>query len=157
VRRRGLGGALALLLLLAACRSWLGLPTPIAECPGELVPSERIEDDLLLRGNLRVRFGDADESFDLVIRKRGDALVVVGFTAFGSKAFSVTQLGVETQAESYLGPALGIPPRNVLYDLHRASLLSGSARGRRVRVDNRRCGYEALFVVLSSGGASPSR
>jgi hypothetical protein len=147
--------ALVLLPLLALAAS-LGCAVPplwgaphLAACPGPLVPSEEIPDgDFLLRERVRVVGGEVDAGLELVVERRGPRLVVVGFNAFGAKAFSVVQRGSDVETESYL-PALPVPPGNALRDLHAARFLPQDAAARRrerVEVARPGCGYTATFV-----------
>jgi Protein of unknown function (DUF3261) len=107
-----------------------------------------------------VRGEQVDEAYGLVVQKNGPRLVLIGLTPFGAKAFSVTQIGVEVWSESKLGPALPVPPENVLRDLHRAHFLATDDPGfegrtlRRdadgsVHVASERCGYESTLVPIS--------
>jgi len=58
-----------------------------------------------------------------LLQKRGPSVVLVGLTSYGAKAFAVTQIGMQTFPESFLGPPV-VPPENVLRDLHRAHFLA---------------------------------
>ncbi len=129
----------------------------LASCPGLLLPTDAIPGDFVRHERVRVRGDGVDESYALVAQKRGDRLVLVGFSAFGAKAFSVVQQGLAVTSESHLGAALPIPPENVLRDLHRARFLAeaGDAEGGRtltreadgsLRVGAARCGYETTFA-----------
>ncbi len=159
--------ALALALLAAACKT---LPTPplpipglprLADCPGRLRSTQEIEGDWVIHERLRVTGGEVDESYGLVIQKTGPKLVLLGLTPFGTKAFSVVQIGTQTWSESYLGPATAVPPENVLRDLHRALFLtvddpalepravSRDAEGA-VHVTAKECGYEAVLAPVSA-------
>ena len=157
----------ALALAAAACRT--PLPTPpllsppphLADCPGALRSTRDIEGDWVIHERLRVTGGQVDESYGLVIQKTGPKLVLLGLTPFGAKAFSVVQIGAQTWSESYLGPALAVPPENVLRDVHRALFLtvedpaleprtvSRDAEGA-VHVDARTCGYVAVLAPISA-------
>ena len=77
------------------------LPLPrLGDCPGSLRPTHEIEGDWVIHERIRVRGGEVDESYGLVVQKTGPRLVLVGLTPFGAKAFSVTQIGVEIWSES---------------------------------------------------------
>jgi hypothetical protein len=150
-RRRG--AAAWLLLALAAAsvgcggaRLWLKRPARLAPCPGPLVPVGLLEGgDFLLRERVRVRGGGVDAGFELVAERRGERLVVVGLGAFGEKAFTVTQEGLAVEASSALGPALAVPPENLLRDLHAARFARPGAAAR-AEVARPGCGYTATFV-----------
>ncbi len=156
--------ALALAALLTfgagACRHPGGLPPRLRACDGPLRATEEIPGDFTRSLRLRVRGGPVDESFGLVLQKRGARLVALGTNAFGAKAFAVTQEGERFEAQSFLGPGLSVPPENVLRDLHRAYFLTpeqaaASERsvtpeaGGGLRVASAACGYETLLVPVS--------
>jgi hypothetical protein len=160
---RSLAAAL-LAASLAGCAG-LGLPPRLADCPGPLRPSGEIAGDFVRQERIRVRGARVDEAFGLVLQKRGARLVVLGFTSFGGKAFSLVQQGLEVESESHLGRALPVPPENVLRDLHRAYFLTPeqSAASERsltrtpdgaLRVASAACGYEATLVAVSGNGES---
>jgi hypothetical protein len=134
----------------------LALPH-LADCPGSLRSTAELEGDWVIHERIRVRGERIDESYGLIVQKTGPRLVLVGITAFGAKAFAVTQIGVDTWSESKLGPALPVPPENVLRDLHRAHFLAtddpafeGRAITRNadgsVQIASASCGYEATLV-----------
>ena len=141
--------------------AFIPLPLPrIADCPGSLVPTQELEGDWVIHERIRVRGAEVDEAYGLVVQKSGPRLVLIGLTPFGAKAFSLTQIGVEVWSESKLGPALPVPPENVLRDLHRAHFLATddpSFEGRTLRRDadgsvhvaSAGCGYESTLVPIS--------
>ena len=127
-------------------------PPTLPDCPGELVPTGAIPGEFVWRERVRVVGGDVEATFDLVIEKHVDQLVLVGFNEFGAKAFSVVQRGTEVETLRHLGPATPVPPENILRDLHRARL--GAPPGNatveesagRTEIDNPSCGYRATWV-----------
>jgi hypothetical protein len=159
--------ALAAVALALGCRilappPLVVAPLPrLAACPGPLRSTNDLEGDWIVHERIRVTGAGVDESFGLVLQKTGPKLVLVGLTAFGAKAFGVTQIGIETWSESYLGPALAVPPENVLRDVHRAHFLAvddptldprvvtRDADGI-VHIANRECGYEATLAPVSA-------
>ena len=166
--RDALRCGLALALLAAGCRTPLPAAVPIlaplpklADCPGRLRSTQDIEGDWVIHEQLRVTGGGVDESYALVVQKTGPKLVLLGLTPFGAKAFSVVQIGTQTWAESYLGPATAVPPENVLRDLHRALFLTvddssleprtatRDAEGA-VHVAAKDCGYESVLAPISA-------
>ena len=106
--------------------------------------------------------GSVDAGFTVVVEKKGDRIAVVGWNAFGAKAFSIVQHGTGTTSERFLGPALPVPPENVLRDLHRARFLSDGGASPSVSVieqreppgavmiRNEQCGYTATFVPVAT-------
>jgi hypothetical protein len=141
--------------------AFIPLPLPrLADCPGSLVPTHELEGDWVIHERIRVRGEQVDEAYGLVVQKSGPRLVLIGLTPFGAKAFSLTQIGVEVWSESKLGPALPVPPENVLRDLHRAHFLATddpAFEGRTVRRDadgsvhvaSEACGYESTLAPIS--------
>jgi hypothetical protein len=164
--RRGILLAL-LLAAVPACRhvptppAFIPLPLPrLDDCPGSLVPTQDLEGDWVIHERIRVRGGEIDEAYGLVVQKSGPRLVLIGLTPFGATAFTLTQIGVEVWSESKLGPALPVPPENVLRDLHRAHFLPSDDpefEGRSLRRDAdgsihvtaTACGYESTLVPVS--------
>ena len=165
MRRLGLAWAA---LALFGCRT-LAPPAPLAvlalprlaSCPGGLRSTDEIEGDWIVHERIRVVGGGVDESFGLVLQKTGPKLVLLGLTPFGAKAFGVTQIGIETWTQSYLGAALPVPPENVLRDVHRAHFLivdDPALDSRAVTHDSdgvihiaaRDCGYESTLAPVSA-------
>jgi len=158
---------LAFALIGAACRhvppppAFVPLPLPrLADCPGSLVPTHDLEGDWVIHERIRVRAGEIDEAYGLVVQKTGPRLVLIALTPFGATAFRLTQIGVEVWSESKLGPAVPVPPENVLRDLHRAHFLATddpAFEGRSLQrnrdgsilVSAPACGYEATLVPVS--------
>jgi hypothetical protein len=149
---------LSVALVASACRHAAGLPPRLRACDGPLRDAAEIAGDFTRHARIRVRAAGVDDSFGLVLQKTGARLVVLGTNAFGAKAFAVTQRGERFEARSFIGPALSVPPENVLRDLHRAWFLTPeqSRRSERsaepaengVRVVSEKCGYEALISSL---------
>lgn len=148
----------ALPLLLAAtqlgCASWRGLPPRIADCPGELVSTEALGDDFVARERYRVTRADESLRVDLVIQKRGDQLVLLGFDPLGAKLFQIVQRGTSTEVEAMPRAVVGVPPLNVLRDVHRARF--GAATDARVSacaavvlIENPRCATESTLERVS--------
>jgi hypothetical protein len=138
----------------------LALPK-LGSCPGGLRSTNEIEGDWVIHEQIRVVGDGVDESFGLVMQKTGPKLVLLGLTRFGTKAFGVTQIGVETWAQSYLGPALSVPPENVLRDVHRAHFLivEDPALDARsvirdadgvIHISAHDCGYESTLAPVSA-------
>ena len=152
-------GLLALSAGAAACRSLAGLPPSLRACPGPVRSTHEMPGDFTRSERIRVRGEGVDESFGLVVQKRGARLVVLGTNAFGAKVFAVTQLGDAIESRSFVGPALSVPPENILRDLHRAYFLApeqqaASERSAEptpsgVRIESERCGYESLLLAIS--------
>lgn len=164
MRSRGL---LAAALLAAACKTPAPVemvvrpPPKLADCPGDLRSTSEIEGNWLVHERIHVVGSGVDESYGLVLQKNGPRLVLLGLTPFGAKAFSVTQIGLQTWTESYLGAILPVPPENVLRDVHRAHFrivddpgldpraVTRDADGA-VRIVAASCGYESTLAPVSA-------
>lgn len=108
----------ALAFALAACA-----PRAPARFPGELASMERVAGDFLARQRVETRWRGRDVAFDAVLQKKGATLTLVGMTPFGTRAFTLVQTGTEVRFESHLDRDLGLDPRNILLDVHRAFFL----------------------------------
>jgi hypothetical protein len=161
----GLGALLALACFAGGCRHLAGLPPRLRPCPGPIRSTREIAGDFTRLERIRVRGDGVDESFGLVVQKIGERLVVLGTNAFGAKAFAVTQEGDMLEARSFVGPALSVPPENVLRDLHRAYFLAPAqiAASPRtatptpdgaIRITAPSCGYESTLVLVSEQKAT---
>jgi len=115
-RAVAIGGA----LLLAACRP--RAPEPVY--PGELQPPGRFGRDFLLHQRLLFRRGETEQALQTALQVRGDTLTLVGLTPLGTRAFVITQTGLDLAFTSSLpeDQQLPFPPRFVLHDVQRALL-----------------------------------
>jgi hypothetical protein len=93
------------------------------EYPGELVPSDEIPGNFLMRQNLRFAAGDRKGSLEVVVQKHCAEILVIGLTSFGSRVFTIRQHGTEVSAESHFPGTWPFPPQNVLMDIHRVYFL----------------------------------
>jgi hypothetical protein len=87
---------------------------------GPLVPPAQIAADFVWRQRIDVRFKTRHESFSAVIEKRGDRLLLLGLTPFGSRAFALEQRGKTATFTPYSDLRLPFSPLYVLADVHRA-------------------------------------
>lgn len=130
--------ALLLLAALPGCLLLSGRPA-IPECPGVLLPTQRIEGEFLLRQRVRLRSVDRaapEAALQLAVQKRGTELVLVGFDPLGARLLSVVQRGEEVEVESLPGRVLPTAPLNLLRDLHRVRFLAlGPPAGGEGRVE----------------------
>ncbi len=123
----------------------LGLPR-VPDCPGALVDTRALPDgDFVLRERIRVAAPDVDTALDVVVERHGERLVLVGFDAFGARALSVVQTGVDTDAEAPMGRAFPIGPLNLLRDAHAAGRFAADA-DERDSVHRAGCGHTTHFV-----------
>lgn len=124
-------------VLLAACgpsvRPSVGIvPSPSADpgaCLDPLQHPSALPGDFTWRQRLVARARGETRSFEAVVEKRGDVLVVVGLLPGGTRAFSVRQDGAEVEADARLPKGVPFAPRCVLLDLQRVffPLPSGAA------------------------------
>jgi hypothetical protein len=111
-------GALGLALLASACGG--GPPRPAARPdPSVLHAPSEYPGAFLDRQHITATYGTRKASFDAVLQKRGDELVLLGMTPFGSRAFVLKQTGVDVTFESFVPQELPFPPRYILLDVHR--------------------------------------
>ncbi len=111
-------------LALAACQTWLPLWSllhgpRLRECPGALFPTQEIPDGFRLHQRIRIRAEKVSVGLETVAQKHGDEFVLIGLNSMGAKVFAVRQRGLEIEVKEFMGRAFPVPPRNVLYDLHR--------------------------------------
>jgi hypothetical protein len=114
-------GATAGGLLAAACGGHLhSQPLQPTRETGPLVPAAQIHADFVWRQRIDVRFKERRESFSAVIEKRGDHLILLGLTPFGSRAFALEQRGSRATFTPYIDIQLPFSPLYILADVHRA-------------------------------------
>jgi hypothetical protein len=107
-----------ILFLVLACAS---APPPAGlEPEGALVAADEIPGNFLMRQQIDFRYGEESGSFEAVVQKHCDELTVIGFTPFGTRAFSIRQRGLQVSVESHLAGAWPFSPRFVLLDIHRS-------------------------------------
>lgn len=113
--------AALLTMIAAAC----GAAAPVN--PGTLAAPSILGEDVILRQRIFVRRDGSTEieSFDCVLQKRGDSLVVVVLTPFGTRAFSVEQRGGQARVDGSGSRAPAVPPRWILLDIQRALAVPG--------------------------------
>jgi hypothetical protein len=87
---------------------------------GELVTTDEIPGNFLMRQQIDFRYGEQSGSFEAVVQKHCEELTVIGFTPFGTRAFSIRQRGIEVSVESRLPGGWPFSPRHVLLDIHRS-------------------------------------
>ena len=111
-------------ILLLACSAGRA---PLDEGTGEdavaLVSTHQIPGHFSIRQQLEYRYGDERGSFEAVVQKLCDEIVVIGFTPFGAPAFTIHQRGLEVRVESHLSGPWPFSPGNILLDVHRTFFL----------------------------------
>jgi hypothetical protein len=75
--------------------------------------------DFLDRQRIVATYKGHTASFDAVVQKKGNELLLVGLTPFGSRAFVLRQVGGEASFESFVPQTLPFPPNYILVDVER--------------------------------------
>jgi hypothetical protein len=88
--------------------------------PGTLRPPSAMGADVMMRQKLTARWGEGEEmSFDAVLQKQGDALVLLGLGPHGGRAFVIAQRGADVSYEELVDIDLPFPPEFILLDVQR--------------------------------------
>lgn len=126
MRRIGPLVALGTLLFLCACQN----PPWRKHCPVPLAPSETVARGTVRRLRVEFETGDREVAYDAVVERQEDgALMWIGLTPFGTRAFSVIQRGTEFWVDNKVGKHVGMRPRQLLDAMHRAELIAPFAPG----------------------------
>jgi len=136
-----------LLLVLCGCVHLPPGGSALPRCPGEVPPLPR-EGDFFARERARFEHQDAVVHLDVVVQKRGDELVVIGFAPTGAKLFSAVQRGDAVDIDALPAAVLSVPPHNVLLDVHRLRGL-GRVPGDAVRLLRPACDTAATWTLVS--------
>jgi hypothetical protein len=116
-------GVAVLALLVVACAGADPSPAPARDPASMLVPTGEISGNFLMRQHLAFEAGDDRGSFEALVQKRCDELIVVGLTPFGSRAFTLRQRGLDVEIETHVEVEWPFPPRRILLDVHRVYFL----------------------------------
>lgn len=111
--------ASAALSLAVAC----GPPPGPPRYPGDLRATSDLGPDFTLRQEIAITFGDREARFEAVLEKRGDLLLLLALSPFGSRAFAIEQRGTSVELTRFVDEELPFPPRWVLLDVHRTLFL----------------------------------
>jgi hypothetical protein len=133
------------------------------------IPSNEISEGRDLRARMRVSAGRREIGLEVVARETGGDLVVVGFTPYGVRLFTVRQEGREVSVEAAASRDVGPLPFFVMDALHRLYFAGASSApsdgvsieypgvsraaesaDAPVAIRNSRCGYEAVVVTLEA-------
>jgi len=117
------GAWTAAMLQAAACAAAHPLPSTASDYPTPAVDVGSLPGNFLLRQTLVVKYKDQTRSFDVVLQKEGNELLLVGLGPFGTKAFVLSQNGTKVDYRSYLPVQLPFPPQYVLNDIFRTYFL----------------------------------
>jgi hypothetical protein len=110
-------------LLLACSTVRAPLDEGTGESAGALVSTQQIPGHFSIRQQLQYRYGAERGSFEAVVQKLCDEVVVIGFAPFGAPAFTIHQRGIEVRVESHLPGPWPFSPDNILLDVHRTFFL----------------------------------
>jgi hypothetical protein len=92
----------------------------------QLVPSDSLRPGFTLRQRLRFRTGpgggDRKASFEAVVQVDCEEVLVVGLTPFGTRLFTIRQVGRETEFAWLLDDPWPFQPERILLDVHRSFL-----------------------------------
>jgi len=110
-------------LLLLACVTDRPPLEKTANDEGALVPTRQIPGHFLMRQQLRYRFAEEEGSFEAVVQKHCDEVIVIGFAPFGTRAFTIRQRGLDVSVESHLPAPWPFPPTQILLDIHHTFFL----------------------------------
>ena len=105
------------LILAAGCAG--GQRPNTTEYPTVLSAPSTHPGNFIRRQKLVLSFRGQTHGLDAVLQKRGNELVLVGLTPFGTRAFVLTQTGLEVRFQAYQGTAAPFPPRYMLDDVSR--------------------------------------
>jgi hypothetical protein len=114
---------LCLVVVLACSAARAPLEEGAEEDAGALVSTRQIPGNFAIRQQLEYRYGDERGSFEAVVQKLCDEVVVIGFAPFGAPAFTIHQRGLEVRVESHLPGPWPFSPTNILLDVHRTFFL----------------------------------
>lgn len=109
---------LVLALSLVGCATREHAPPP--SYPGTLPPPAEIAWNFLARQRIAADHRDREGRFEAVLQKKGDELLLLALTPYGSRAFLIRQRGEEITLERFVRRELPFPPRFILLDIHRA-------------------------------------
>ena len=87
--------------------------------PTTLQPPHTFGPDFVLQQQVSIAYSGQQRSFEAVIQKTGDRLVVLGLAPHGGRGFALTQKGVEVHFQRFVPERLPFPPRFILYDVFR--------------------------------------
>jgi len=115
-------GVVALAALLVACGgSRPGGPRAPSADPSSsvFVDTAQIPGDFVWRQRIGVSYGERHESFQAVLEKHGNRLVLLALTPFGTRAFALEQVGTTVTYTPFVDFELPFPPGYILADVHR--------------------------------------
>jgi hypothetical protein len=139
------------------CGSLLPGARSAGPCPVALVPSEALPQGMLLRQRVRIESAEPAIGMDVIVQSREDVLTLVGFTPFGTRAFALTQRGLETEVDDVAGRILGVNPIWILDVLHRSRFIAPPPAERGARIQRWERDGEAIVHSRGAPGESEIR
>ena len=118
---RRLGPLLGVAVACAAQPPTLRTAPTTCDYPTQLSSPASWPRDFLWRQHLVATYRGQTHAFDAVLQKRGDELLLIGLTPFGTKAFVMQQAALEVRVTTAsVSMELPFPPRYVFNDISRA-------------------------------------
>lgn len=118
-RRWALAAMLVAMPVVVACRP----APPPGSYPGQLLEPATLARDFMIRQHVEGAYGERSVSFDAVVQKQGNTLLVLTLTPYGSRAFLVEQQGQDVRVEKFIARELPFDPRFILLDVQRVFLM----------------------------------
>ena len=84
-----------------------------------LLPVDDLRENLLMRQHVTVKWADREESFDAVLQKRGDVLLLLGLGPMNTVGFKLTLDRDGVSFENFSGRELPFRPERILADVQR--------------------------------------
>ncbi len=114
-------------MLLLACTSFpssepapTGSRAAVHAASTMLLPADTLEEDLILIQRVSVRWEGGEESFDAVVQKQGDSLLLLGLGPMNAVGFTLSLEGEALKFENRSGRELPFEPVRILADVQRA-------------------------------------
>jgi len=84
-----------------------------------LLPVSALRGDLILQQTVTIRWRDREKSFDAVLQKRGDELLLLGLGPMNSVGFTLTLDDLGVRLENRSGREMPFEPERILADVQR--------------------------------------
>jgi len=112
-------GLACILLAFVGCAHTVhGVETKAAPA-SQLVSSEKLSPDMLLRQHLHGQYGEKKFDFECVLQITQSKLTIIGLTPFGTRAFVLTQDGLTHTFDKMVDREMPFDPVRILEDVHR--------------------------------------
>ncbi len=93
--------------------------TKLPNYRGPRVAPNEISSDFMWQQRITARHAQSTTSFDAIVQKRKNQLLIVGLTPFNSRAFLIEQNGLQFKFEKFVPFDLPFAPEAILIDIHR--------------------------------------